>query len=123
MAPFARSADQRPVVTQCAGDNSETGRATENGVKHNLLTCGNALLWGWGHVREFRVPREFSEIEGFSAGTHGLNAVGLPEASGFTVTGVPLLRLGGALFELVVEQVLGYVRVPAGGGQRQVELL
>ncbi len=25
----------------------ETGHATENGVKQNLLTCEDALLWGW----------------------------------------------------------------------------
>ena len=35
-----------------AGDNSKIGCAAENGVKPNLLTCGNALLWGWEHVRE-----------------------------------------------------------------------
>jgi hypothetical protein len=30
----------------------ETGRATENSVKPNLLTCENALLWGWWHGPE-----------------------------------------------------------------------
>ena len=37
--------------------------------------------------------------------------------------GVPLFRLplGGVLFELAVEQVLGHLRTPAGGGQGQVE--
>jgi len=48
--------------------------------------------------------------------------VEFPEAGGFTVTGLPPLPLllGGVLFELAVEQTLGYVRVSAGGGQRQV---
>lgn len=71
-------------------------------------------------LQESRVRREFSRIEGFSSGTHGLNAVVLPEAGGFTVASLlPLpLLLGGVLFELAVEQALGYVRVSAGGGQR-----
>jgi len=66
------------------------------------------------------VRREFSVIEGSSAGTHGLNTVGLPDVREFTVTVSPLLRLllGSVLFEFAVEQGR---RVSAGGGDGQVE--
>lgn len=76
----------------------------------------------WPQFRESRVRREFSVIEGSSAGTHGMNTVGLPDVREFTVTGSPpRLLLGSVLFEFAVEQGLSDGRVSAGGGDGQVE--